>query len=175
MRHSVKLCRISTRVGSIALADEGEGTPLLLWPSLFSDHRLFSHVVPLLGKEWRTLRIDGPGFGQSDPPPDDAQPEVYADVVLEVLEKLGIESAFLAGCSWGGQVAVHTAVKAPARVRGVLMMNTPLGPSLGGHLFEVFGTRWLGSTEFWGKGVARSMFSPASVRCCHDSPCRQPC
>jgi 3-oxoadipate enol-lactonase len=47
-------------------------------------------------------------------------------------------------------------------VRGVLMMNSPLGPSLGGHAFEVWGTRWFGATEFWGNGVARSMFSPAS-------------
>jgi pimeloyl-ACP methyl ester carboxylesterase len=53
-------------------------------------------------------------------------------------------------------------VKAPTRVRGVLIMNAPLGPSLGGHALELWGTRWFGATAFWGKGVARSMFSPAS-------------
>jgi hypothetical protein len=62
------LRRITTRVGAIALADEGGGTPIVLWPSLFSDHRLFAHVVPLLGDEWRTLRTDGLGFGQCDAP-----------------------------------------------------------------------------------------------------------
>jgi pimeloyl-ACP methyl ester carboxylesterase len=47
-------------------------------------------------------------------------------------------------------------------VHGVLIMNSPLGPSLGGHFFELFGTRWFGSTKFWGNGVSRSFFSMAS-------------
>jgi pimeloyl-ACP methyl ester carboxylesterase len=164
MSTTPQLRRIQTRLGTIALLDEGVGTPVVLWPSLFSDHRLFAHVVPLLGDGWRTLRIDGPGFGQSDPPRGDVQPEVYADVVLEVLDALGVEQALIAGCSWGGQISAHLGVKAPARVQGVLIMNSPLGPSLGGHAFEVFGTRWFGSTELWGNGVARSMFSPASLK-----------
>jgi 3-oxoadipate enol-lactonase len=43
-------------------------------------------------------------------------------------------------------------------------MNTPLGPSQRGHAFEVWGTRWLGSTRFWGSGVARSMLSDRTQR-----------
>jgi 3-oxoadipate enol-lactonase len=158
------LRRVPTRVGAIAIADEGTGTPVVLWPSLFSDHRLYTPLVPLLGDRWRTIRIDGPGFGQSDAPRGEVQADVYADVVLEILDALGLEQAFVAGCSWGGQIAAHLGVKAPARVRGVLIMNAPLGPSLGGHAFEVLGTRWFGGTAFWGNGVARSMFSPASQK-----------
>ena len=154
--------RISTHVGELALVDAGSGTPLVLWPSLFSDHRLFTEVVRGLGHGWRTLCIDGPGFGRSDPPRGEVQADAYADAVLQVLDALGLERALVAGCSWGGQIAAHLGVKVPDRVRGVLMMNSPLGPSLGGHAFEVWGTRWFGATEFWGNGVARSMFSPAS-------------
>ena len=156
------LQRIPTRVGAIALVDEGAGTPVVLWPSLFSDHRLYAPLAPLLGEGWRTIRIDGPGFGLSDAPRSEVQPDAYADVVLDLLDALGLERAFIAGCSWGGQIAAHLGVKAPDRVRGVLMMNAPLGPSLGGHTFEMWGTRWFGATEFWGNGVARSMFSAAS-------------
>ena len=155
---------LPTRVGTIALADEGTGTPVVLWPSLFSDRRLFSHVQRLLGAGWRTLRIDGPGFGRSDPPRGDVQADVYAGAVLDVLDALGIDRAFVAGCSWGGQIAAHAAAQAAERVRGVLIMNTPLAPSLGGQCFEVRGTRWFGSTVFWGAGVARSMVSPATRR-----------
>jgi pimeloyl-ACP methyl ester carboxylesterase len=162
MSRTPALRRIPTRVGAIAIADEGAGTPLVLWPSLFSDHRLYDQVVPLLGSGWRPIRIDGPGFGQSDPPAGDVQPDAYADVVLEVLDALGIWQAFVAGCSWGGQIAAHLGARAPARAHGVLIMNAPLGPSLGGHGFELFGTRWFGATEFWGNGVARSMFAPSS-------------
>jgi 3-oxoadipate enol-lactonase len=164
MSHSPPLQRIPTRVGTIAAADDGAGTPVVCWPSLFSDHRLYAHVVPLLGDGWRVLRIDGPGFGASDAPQGEVQPERYADVVLEVLDALGIVRAYVAGCSWGGQIAAHVALKAPERVRGLLLMNVPLGPSLAGHAFERFGTAWFGNTSFWGDGVARSMFSPASRR-----------
>ena len=164
MSRTPVLRRIPTRVGAIAIADEGAGTPVVLWPSLFSDHRLYAPLVPLLGDRWRTIRIDGPGFGQSDAPRGEVQADVYADTVIEILDALGLERVFVAGCSWGGQIAAHLGVKAPARVRGVLIMNAPLGPSLGGHAFEVWGTRWLGGTTFWGDGVARSMFSPASQK-----------
>ena len=162
MSRTPVLRRIPTRVGAIAIADEGAGKPVVLWPSLFSDHRLYAQVVPLLASGWRPIRIDGPGFGQSDPPAGDVQPDVYADVVLDVMDTLGIGQAFVAGCSWGGQIAAHLGARAPARVHGVLIMNAPLGPSLGGHGFELVGTRWFGATEFWGNGVARSMFARSS-------------
>lgn len=155
-------CRVATRVGTIALADHGTGAPVVLWPSLFSDHRLYAHVARLVGKTTRVIGIDGPGFGQSDPPAGEVQADVHADVVLDVLDALEIERAVIGGCSWGGQVAAHVGVRAPQRVSGVLIMNAPLGPSLGGHAFEVFGTRWVGATAFWGGGVARSMFSKTS-------------
>ena len=158
------VCRISTHVGELALVDAGSGTPLVLWPSLFSDHRLFAEAVRGLGHGWRTLCIDGPGFGRSDPARGEVQADAYADAVLQVLDALGLERALVAGCSWGGQIAAHVAVKAPERVLGALIMNAPLGPSLGGHAFELLGTRWFGATEFWGNGVARSMFSPSSRR-----------
>ena len=50
------------------MADHGEGIPVVMWPSLFSDHRFFALVVEELGDGWRTIRVDGPGFGESDAP-----------------------------------------------------------------------------------------------------------
>jgi pimeloyl-ACP methyl ester carboxylesterase len=81
-------------------------------------------------------------------------------VVVDLLDELGIDTAIVAGCSWGGQVAAHTGVQHPRRTAAVLMMNTPLAPSMGGHLFQILGTRAVGSTAFWGRGVARSMIAP---------------
>ena len=151
--------RVETRVGTLAVADHGSGEPVVLWPSLFSDHRLYRHVTALLGGQWRTVAVDGSGFGQSSPPAGDVQPGVHAAAVVDLLDELGIEKAVVAGCSWGGQVAAHAGVQAPERTAAVLMMNTPLAPSLGGHRMQVLGTRLMGSTAFWGKGVARSMIA----------------
>ena len=158
--------RVTTRLGTLAVADSdhdgGDGVPVVLWPSLFSDHRLYRHVTPLLGPRWRSICVDGPGFGQSTPPDGDVQPERYAGAVVDLLDELGIDSAVVAGCSWGGQVAAHTGVHAPERTRAVLMMNTPLAPSLGGHHMQVLGTRLMGSSAFWGRGVARSMIAAST-------------
>ena len=154
--------RVPTSVGTLAVADHGSGDPVVLWPSLFSDHRLYGHVTERLGGSWRTIAVDGPGFGQSDPPRGDVQPGVHAAAVVDLLDELGIEKAVIAGCSWGGQVAAHVGVQAPERATAVLMMNTPLAPSLGGHRMQVLGTRLMGSTAFWGKGVARSMIAAAT-------------
>lgn len=155
---------VPTRLGTLAVADRGEGTPVVLWPSLFSDHRLYRHVTPLLGREWRSICVDGPGFGQSTPPDGDVQPDRYGEAVVDLLDELGIDAAIVAGCSWGGQVAAHTGAQSPERVTAVLMMNTPLAPSLGGHHIQVLGTRAMGSTAFWGKGVARSMIAAPTKR-----------
>ena len=160
--------RVSTRLGTLAVADSGPGEsagmPVVLWPSLFSDHRLYRHVTGLLGPGWRTISVDGPGFGRSTPPEGDVQPDRYARAVVDLLDELNIEAAVLAGCSWGGQVVAHAGVQAPQRTAAVLMMNTPLAPSMGGHSAQVLGTRWLGSTAFWGRGVARSMIAAATKR-----------
>lgn len=152
--------RIPTSVGTLAIADQGEGTAVVMWPSVFADHRFFDAVRQQLSLDWRCLRIDGPGFGQSQPPQPDTQPERYADAIVEVLDALNIERAVIAGCSWGGQIAAQTGVRSPERTIGVLMMNTPMAPSIGGHRAQVIGTRLIGSTRFWGRGVARAMFAP---------------
>ena len=156
--------RIATAVGTLAVADRGQGTPVVLWPSLYSDHRLYEHVVRELGDGWRTISIDGPGFGRSDPPVGDVHSGRYADAVAEVLDELGIERAVFGGCSWGGQIGAHFAIRHPRRTLGALLMNTPLEPSVGGSSALVLTTRWLGSTKVFSRGVARSMASAATRR-----------
>lgn len=155
---------VPTRVGSLAVSDRGTGTPVVLWPSLFSDHRLYDRVVRRLGEGWRTISADGPGFGRSDPPAGDVQPSQYADAVSDLLDELSIGSAYFAGCSWGGQIGAHFAVRHADRTRGALLMNTPLEPSHGAPSALVTATRWIGSSRLFGRGVARSMASAATRR-----------
>ena len=164
MKQNLIQQKIKTRVGDLAIVDQGAGLPVVFWPSLFSDHSLFDYVVSDLGDSWRTIRIDGPGFGNSNPLTAGEQPQLYAEAVLDVLEALQIEQAILAGCSWGGQVVIHAAVTFPEKIMGILAMNTPLGPSMGGQAMKIYGTRIMGSTKFLGKGVARSMVEPSFLK-----------
>lgn len=152
---------VPTPVGALAVRDHGGSKPpLMMWPSLFSDHHLYDLVVPLLRSSWRIVLFDGPGFGESAPPRPGTQPEAYADAIISVMDQLGIASAMFAGTSWGGQIGAHLALRAPRRVTGLLMMNVPLLPSQGGHWFEVGMARLLGNRPLYANGVARAMFSP---------------
>jgi len=52
------------------------------------------------------INIDFPGFGQSPYPPEFFTLEDYAEVVKELLEKLGLENVTLIGHSFGARVAI---------------------------------------------------------------------
>lgn len=160
--------RIRTRVGTLAVADQGAGTPVVFWPSLFSDHRLYDRVVTHLGDGWRTISVDGPGFGRSDPPVGEVQPSRYADAIADLLDELLLDSIYFGGCSWGGQIGAHLSVRHAGRVRGALLMNTPLGPNPGGRSLLPLATRWVGSSALFGRGVAKSMASKATRRASPD-------
>jgi pimeloyl-ACP methyl ester carboxylesterase len=156
---------VPTAVGALAVRDLGGGCrPLVLWPSLFSDHHLHDRLVPLIHGSWRVVMIDGPGFGDSDPPRPRVRPQDYAAAVIDVLDAQGIDRCVFAGTSWGGQVGAHLAALHPSRVQALLMMNTPLLPSRGGHLFEVVMARLFVDRGFYAKGVARAMLSDGTRR-----------
>jgi len=59
---------VNTTLGSVYVDDRGEPDEptALLWPSLFTDHRMWRHqIAPLREAGWRTLALDPPGHGRS--------------------------------------------------------------------------------------------------------------
>lgn len=71
----------------------------------------------------RVIRFDLPGFGLTGPPEEgDLVMERYRAVTLGLMDRLGVERAILAGNSFGGRVAWTTAVVAPERVAGLVLV-----------------------------------------------------
>jgi pimeloyl-ACP methyl ester carboxylesterase len=70
---------------------------------------------------FRAIAIDYPGFGMSDPPP--AAPSVgdYAEAALTVANALGLSTFDAVGHHTGGMVAQEIALRAPARVRKLVV------------------------------------------------------
>ncbi|MCK5874139.1 MAG: alpha/beta hydrolase [Alcanivoracaceae bacterium] len=84
-----------------------------------------------LADQRRVIRFDLPAFGLTGPAPDnDYSIERYADFTLKVMDALGVESAVLAGNSLGGQIAMETALQAPARAAALVLVDS------GGYPFE---------------------------------------
>jgi pimeloyl-ACP methyl ester carboxylesterase len=79
-----------------------------------------AHDITLLGP-------DRPGYGASDPVRKDewATPASAADDIAEILDRLGIRPAGVAGWSAGGRVALALAARRPDLVSRVVVFSTP--------------------------------------------------
>jgi 3-oxoadipate enol-lactonase/4-carboxymuconolactone decarboxylase len=105
------------RNGDIRLhwREDGAGPPLLLLNSVGCDLTLWDAVLPHL-KNFRVLRMDMRGHGQSDSPPGDyTLDQIAADAVC-VLDAAGVDRAAVCGLSLGGMTAMTLALNARARV-----------------------------------------------------------
>lgn len=157
---------IATQLGRLAVHTAGDtGPAVLFWPAVFSDSSIYASQVEALRGRYRLVLIDGPGFGRSDVPTSSFTMEACADAAAEVLEELGMHQVTWVGTSWGGIVGVHFAVRHPQRVRGLALMNTPFdmpaeGPGFSDRMV-VWAARWIGNTDLFANGVARSYLPQA--------------
>ncbi len=75
------------------------------------------------GKVRQCIAWDAPGYGVS-PSQRGLSFADYADAVTGLLDELGVESATVVGLSFGGQVAMHVALRHPHRVQRLVLADT---------------------------------------------------
>jgi pimeloyl-ACP methyl ester carboxylesterase len=85
--------------------------------------------VPGLAAELFVVALDLRGNGRSDPPPERATVETFADDLVALLDELAIVRAHVFGFSFGGMVAVDAALRHPERVRTLILGGTHAGIS----------------------------------------------
>jgi pimeloyl-ACP methyl ester carboxylesterase len=100
--------------------------PLLLglhgWSQRNGWHTWEPLMEPLAAAGFCVVSVDMPGWGSS--PALDAVPLVGSravTVVLDILDGLQKEKAVLMGKSWGGGVAIKTALAQPKRISGLIL------------------------------------------------------
>ena len=119
-------------------ADGPAGAPVLvLLNSIGTSGDMWTPCVGGLAEQFRVLRIDARGHGESPPSPPGTSCTL-ADLgrdVLDVLDELGIERAHIAGLSLGGITALWLAIHHPERARrlAVLCAAAYLPPASGWH------------------------------------------
>ena len=103
----------------------GAGPPVLLVHGFGLDMRMWDPQVEHLAGRFRVVRYDCRGFGASGPF-DPAHGYTHAGDLLALLDHLSIGQAVLAGLSFGGRVVMQAALAAPARVRGLALLDAVL-------------------------------------------------
>ncbi|MDG4768221.1 alpha/beta hydrolase [Solwaraspora sp. WMMD406] len=118
----------SIRVGDATLSydDEGSGPPVLLLHAGIADRRMWRRQIPALRDRHRLIAMDLRGYGESELP---SAPFAHHDDVIGLLDALDIDRAALIGCSFGGAVAIDTALAHPDRVTSLALF----GSALSGH------------------------------------------
>ena len=104
----------------------GEGPAVVLLHEGICDSRMWEPQWEPWSREFRLLRVDLRGFGQT---PLDPGPFAHARDVIEAVEQHGFERAALVGVSLGGRVALELAVARPELFSALVLV----APGLPGH------------------------------------------
>lgn len=116
----VRILRVDGRPG---------GEPQLLVHGLGGSSVTWVEVMGGLGAYGPVVAIDLPGFGRTNPVPDDRLTvHGYCEFVLDVADALGWDRFTLHGNSMGGLVGVLLAARDPERVQRLVLVSPALPP-----------------------------------------------
>jgi pimeloyl-ACP methyl ester carboxylesterase len=107
----------------------GEGMPLVLIHGGAMDRRMWDDQFAVLAEQYRVVRYDIRGFGDS---PAAAARFMPSEDLVTLLDALSIERAHVVGLSLGGGIAVDFALAHPERVAGLVLAE----PGIAGWQFS---------------------------------------
>lgn len=102
----------------------GDGPAVVLAHGFLMDSEMFAPQVEALRGDYRVIAWDERGFGRTE---FDGKPFTYwdsADDCLALMTHLGIERAVVGGMSQGGFLSMRAALRAPGRIRALILLNT---------------------------------------------------
>lgn len=120
----------------------GIGTPLIFIHCSLLDHSMWDEEVQFLSKEYSVITIDLPGSGKTK---GENRPVPVSQVLLALLDRLGIDKADFAGLSLGSVCVFDFMVLHPERIHKVILTSTPLLGSDGYIEMDPSFMGWAGS------------------------------
>ncbi|MBC6485946.1 alpha/beta fold hydrolase [Aeromonas hydrophila] len=112
----------------MAYLDEGQGPVLLFGHSYLWDSAMWAPQIEALKGQYRCIVPELWGHGDSDTLPEGACTlATLARDHLALLDALGIDEFVLVGLSIGGMWGVELARMAPARLKGLVLMDSFVG------------------------------------------------
>jgi len=120
--------RIRTGSFETNVHDRGSGVPVLMvhgsGPGV-SAWANWRHAIPPLSERRRVIAPDMRGFGYTDRPGDAVYSmHNWVEQLLDLMAALAIPQADVVGNSFGGALALALAIRAPERVRRLVLMGS---------------------------------------------------
>lgn len=113
--------RVDTGRGhaSVLTAGDSHAPALFLIHGLGATKSSWLPAVPALATRFRVVALDLPGFGGSSKPLGAYTAAWFSEHVFALMDALGYESAYVAGNSMGGRIALEMAMDRPERIRAL--------------------------------------------------------
>jgi pimeloyl-ACP methyl ester carboxylesterase len=121
-----------------------DGVPVILLHGYTDSWRSFEPVLPLLPRSIHGFAPTQRGHGDADHPDAGYAPEDFAADIAAFMDRVGIESAVIAGHSMGGSIAQRFAIDYPERTLGLVLM---------GSIMTLRGNA--GREQFWAADVSK--------------------
>jgi len=117
---------ISVAGRKVYVEDRGAGPPVLLVHGFGASSYSWREVIRELEDDFRIVAVDLAGFGLSERPTDKNDYTRFAqgELLLGVLDALGIDRVHLVGHSYGGSVSVALAVRHRERIESLTMVDS---------------------------------------------------
>jgi len=103
----------------------GAGKVLVLLPGWPENWWSYHKIMPELAKNYQVIALDYRGMGSSDKPESGYDKKTIANDISLLLNKLGIEKAYIAGHDIGAQVAFSFAANHPEMTEKLVIMDVP--------------------------------------------------
>ena len=135
-------------VNNINLYYELHGNPekdtIVLTNGILMSTASWKFQIDELSKHFQGLVYDCRGMWQSDHPVGQYTMEQHADDLSELLSALAIESAHIAGISYGSEISMMFALKFPQQTKSLLVFD---GVSQVDPLLKAFGDTWVAAAD----------------------------
>jgi haloalkane dehalogenase len=125
--------------GRLHYIDEGNGEPVVMLHGTPDWSFTYRNLIKTLRPDYRCIALDTLGFGLSDKPAGaDYRPEQQAERLSSFLDSLRLEPFTLIVHDFAGPIGLSYAIKNPASIRRLIMMNTWLWSLRGEPFYAQF-------------------------------------
>lgn len=139
---------ITTDQGIVHYEVYGHGPPVILLHGWLGSWGLWQETMGYLSRGFRTYALDFWGFGESGKKRETYAVQDFVGLVVQFMERLGIDDAPLVGHSMGGTVSLSVAIQYPQLVRQVVVIGSPIVGSSLSFLLKMFGQRIIASIVY---------------------------